>query len=127
MSTLQYHHTDEMTLLQLPRGSLDFAISFDVFVHFEPRPIYWYLRQIQSLLKLGGVGILHYATVLSPLGWRQFEMDLVHSMKGRAGFSSFGAMCPPLMEKFLGVLGLTVISSDVGIIPRDAIAVFRKD
>jgi SAM-dependent methyltransferase len=126
ISTLQYYHTDGMTLPQLPEESLDFVISFDVFVHFEPRLIYWYLRQIQSLLKPGGVGVLHYATVLSPLGWRQFEMDLVHNVKGRAGFSSFGVMCPPLMEKFLNMLGLTVISSDVGLIPRDAIAVFRK-
>jgi hypothetical protein len=35
-------------------------------------------------------------------------------------------MCPQLMEQFLKALDLEVVSSDVGIIPRDAIAVFRK-
>lgn len=125
-STLHFYHTDGMTLPPLPPESLDFVISFDVFVHFEPRLIYWYLRQIQSLLKPDGVGVLHYATVLSPLGWQQFEMDLGHNVKGRAGFATFGVMCPSLMEKFLDVLGLTIVSSNVGLIPRDAIAVFRK-
>jgi hypothetical protein len=35
-------------------------------------------------------------------------------------------MCPQLMERFLKALDLQIISSDVGFIPRDAIAVFRK-
>jgi hypothetical protein len=35
-------------------------------------------------------------------------------------------MCPQLMEHFLKALDLQVISSDVGFIPRDAIAVFRR-
>jgi SAM-dependent methyltransferase len=115
-----------MTLPPLAHSSLDFVASFDVFVHFEPRLVYWYLRQIAPLMKPGGIGLIHYASVISPIGWRQFEADLEGNVKQRTSFCAFGTMCPQLMEHFLKALDLRVISSDVGFIPRDAIAVFRK-
>jgi SAM-dependent methyltransferase len=124
--SLRTYATDGMTLPPLAPGSVDFVASFDVFVHFEPRLVYWYLRQIAPLLKPGGVGIIHYASVLSPIGWRQFENDLEGNVKHRASYCAFGVMCPQLMEHFLKALDLEVLSSDVGFIPRDAIAVFRK-
>jgi SAM-dependent methyltransferase len=123
---LRTYVTDGMTLPPLARESLDFAASFDVFVHFEPRLVYWYLRQIKPLLKPGGIGLIHYASVISPIGWRQFEADLEGNVKQRTSFCAFGVMCPQLMEHFLKALDLQVVSSDVGCIPRDAIAVFRK-
>jgi SAM-dependent methyltransferase len=126
VDSLRTYQTDGMTLPPLRPSSLDYVVSFDVFVHFEPRLIYWYLRQIKSLLKPGGVGLLHYASVLSPIGWRQFEAFLERNVRQRTSFQAFGVMCPQLMEKFLKVLDLQVISSDVGFIPRDAIAVFKQ-
>jgi SAM-dependent methyltransferase len=123
---LRTYVTDGMTLPPLAEGSLDFVASFDVFVHFEPRLVYWYLRQIASRLKPGGIGLIHYASVISAIGWRQFEADLESNVKQRASFYAFGTMCPQLMEHFLKALDLQVISSDVGFIPRDAIAVFRR-
>ncbi len=125
-NSLRTYQTDGMTLPPLTSGSLDFVVSFDVFVHFEARLVYWYLRQIKSLLKPGGVGLIHYASVLSPVGWRQFEADLERNVRQRVSFCSFGAMCPQMMEQFLKALDLQVISLDVGFIPRDAIAVFRN-
>jgi len=126
VSNLHYYHTDGMTLPTLPPKSLDYVISFDVFVHFEPRLVYWYLRQIAHLLKPGGTGIVHYANVLPPIGWQQFEIDLEKNLQRRANFAAFGVMCPQLMARFLEACQLEVISVDLGLIPRDAIAVFRK-
>jgi len=123
---LSCHHTDSMTLPPLEEGSLDFIIAFDVFVHFEPRLIYWYLRQAERLLKIGGVGVIHYANMLTPLGWRQFELDLSSNLQQRTGYAAFGVMCPEMMSRFLEGLGLQPIVSDAEIIPRDAVAVFRK-
>ena len=123
---LRTYVTDGMTLPPLADGSLDFVASFDVFVHFEPRLVHWYLRQIARLLKPGGIGLIHYASVISPIGWRQFEADLEGNVKQRTSFCAFGTMCPQLMEHFLKALDLHVFSSDVGFIPRDAIAVFCK-
>ena len=123
---LRTYVTDGMTLPPLAQGSLAFVASFDVFVHFEPRLVYWYLRQMKPLLSSGGIGVIHYASVVSPIGWRQFEADLEANVRQRTSFCAFGTMCPQLMEQFLKALDLEVVSSDGGIIPRDAIAVFRK-
>lgn len=125
-SALRYYHTDGYTLPALSPASLDYAIALDVFVHFEPRLIYWYLRQIAALLKPGGIGILHYANLLSPIGWQQFELDLAANFQARQGFAAFGAMCPPIMAQFLTQLNLEIVSVDIGLFPRDAVAVFRR-
>ena len=126
VDSLRFYQTDGMTLPALRPSSLDYVASFDVFVHFEPRLIYWYLRQIKTLLRPGGIGLIHYPTVLSPIGWRQFEADLEGNVRQRVSFCAFGVMCPQLMEQFLKALDLQIISSDVGFIPRDAVAVFRN-
>jgi len=123
---LRYHHTNGVKLPELQSGSLDYVIAFDVFVHFEPRLLFGYLQQISNLLKPGGVGIIHYSNVMTPIGWQQFERDLESNMESRTWFAALGVMCPQLMEIFLESLQLEVVSTDIGIIPRDAIAVFRK-
>lgn len=124
--SLRVYQTDGMTLPAVGPGTLDFVVSFDVFVHFEPRLVFWYLRQIRDLLRPGGVGVIHYSNVLTPIGWQQFEMDLERNVKQRTYFASFGIMCPELMDRFLRALDFKVHSSNLGIIPRDAIAIFRK-
>jgi len=123
---LHYYLTDGTTLPALPPASLDYVIAFDVFVHFEPRLVYWYLRQISSLLRPGGTGIIHYANILTPAGWQQFERHVEENLQQRAYFGAFGVMCPQLMGRFLEALSLEVITTDTGLIPRDAVAVFRK-
>jgi SAM-dependent methyltransferase len=125
-SNLRYYHIDGMTLPKLRPASLDYVIAFDVFVHFEPRMIYWYLRQVADLLAPGGTGIIHYANISTTNGWQQFMMDLESNLHRRVSFASFGVMCPQLMARFLATLKLEVIATDIGIVPRDAIAVFRK-
>jgi len=126
VTTLRYHLADGMTLPPLRPAGLDYVVAFDVFVHFEPRLIYWYLRQIGHLLRPGGVGIIHYANVLTREGWEQFEADLEGNVSGRRRFEAFGVMCPPLMERFLKMQAFDVIAADVAVIPRDAVAVFKK-
>jgi len=123
---LRFYHSDGMTLPPLPNASLDYAIAFDVFVHFEPRLVFWYLQQIATLLKPGGIGIIHYANLLTEGGWRLFERHLQSNVKQRTAFAAFGTMCPELMTRFLTALGLDIVSSDIELIPRDAVAVFRK-
>jgi SAM-dependent methyltransferase len=123
---LRVHHIDGRRLPPLDESSLDFIVAFDVFVHFEPRLVYWYLRQIAALLNDGGVAIIHYANVLAPIGWRQFLRDLEPNLQGRSNFAAFGVMCPALMGRFLTSLPVEVVSLDTQVIPRDAVTVFRK-
>ena len=124
-SRLHMHRIDGKTLPPLAASSLDFVFAFDVFVHFEPRLVYWYLRQAVPLLKPGGVGIIHYSNALTAIGWRHFLKDLEVNVEGRRHFAAFGVMCPALMERFLASLDLEVVTLDVGLIPRDAVTVFR--
>ena len=124
--SLTYHFTDGMNLPGLAAESLDYVLAFDVFVHFEPRLVFWYLRQIAGLLKPGGTGIIHYANLTSPIGWRQFEADLEMNVRQRAHFASFGTMSPEIMQTFLSSLGLEIVTTDTRLIPRDAVAVFKK-
>lgn len=126
VANVRYHHTDGVSLPQLQPGSLDYVIAFDVFVHFEPRLLFGYLRQISNLLKPGGTGIIHYSNVMTPIGWEQFGRDLEQNLESRTYFATLGVMCPQLMERFVKSLQMEMISSDIGIIPRDAVAIFRK-
>jgi SAM-dependent methyltransferase len=123
---LRFYQTDGLTLPALAPASLDYVIAFDVFVHFEPRLVFWYLRQIQRLLRAGGAGIIHYANVLTPSGWGMFADSLDRNVKGRTSFGAFGTMCPEMMGAFLRALHLEIVSTDTRTIPRDAVAVFRK-
>jgi SAM-dependent methyltransferase len=123
---LIYHHGDGATLPPLPINSLDYVIAFDVFVHFEPRLILWYLKQIVPLLKTGGVGIIHYANALTEGGWKEITKFLHRNYAGRTGSSVFGVMCPQLMERILQTLSVQTIEVDAKVIPRDSIAVFRR-
>lgn len=125
-SKLRYHRTDGKSLPRLPPGSLDFVLSFDVFVHFEPRLIFWYLRQVQSLLRPGGVGIIHHGSLLTKGGWKQFQFDLERNLEQRSSYAAFGVMCPSIMEQFLHELGFEIVALDPDIIPRDIVAVFRN-
>lgn len=125
-SRLRYHHTDGSSLPALPANSLDYVAAFDVFVHFEPRLVYWYLKQIASVLKPGGVGIVHYSNMLTPLGGKQFLSDVEANLHKRAAYYAFGVMTPELMGRFIEFAGLEAVTTDTGIIPRDAVAVFRK-
>lgn len=121
-----YHLSDGMTLPPLGAGSLDYVAAFDVFVHFEPRLVYWYVQQVARLLKPNGIGIIHYANLLTPLGGKQFLGDVERNVRRREAYFSFGVMTPELMGRFLEFTGMTPVSTDIGIIPRDAVAVFRK-
>lgn len=121
-----YHHTDGATLPAIGPASCDYAISLDVFVHIEPRLIYWYLKQIVALLRPGGVGIIHYSNVTTERGWHKFEHDLERNLRVRVEAAAFAIMCPQIMGQFLATLDVEVVSLDLDIIPRDAVAVFRR-
>ncbi len=123
---LRYHVNDGKSLPDLGENSLDYVFSFDVFVHFEPRLIYWYVQQMARLLKPGGVGVLHYANVTTPIGWQQFAGEVEPNLSGRVSCGNFGVMCPQLMEQFVQSAGLVLVTADTRAIPRDAVAVFRK-
>jgi SAM-dependent methyltransferase len=122
-AALAFHHTDGRTLPPLPGGSLDFCVAFDVFVHFEPRLVFWYLRQIRALLRPGGTAIIHYANVTTPAGLRQFLCEVEGNLDRRRDYSAFGVMSPDLMAALAAASGFEPVSLDLGLMPRDAVAI----
>jgi SAM-dependent methyltransferase len=124
--TLRIHHTDGRTLPALAPGSLDFVASLDVFVHFDPQLVFWYLRQLTGLLAPGGVGVIHYANTLTQGGFEEFVTALEPRLRGERPLGAFGVLTPELMMRFAEALGLELVCADTGALPRDAVAVFRS-
>jgi ubiquinone/menaquinone biosynthesis C-methylase UbiE len=71
-----YVPTDGRSLTGVPDASIDFAWSYDVFVHIGPRDIAGYLQDLARVLKPGGEAMIHHAgrrDALLPLdGMRQW-------------------------------------------------------
>lgn len=56
---LTLHHDETATLAEIPDGSVDLALSFDVFVHLHPDVVHQYLTSFKRVLKPGGRIALH--------------------------------------------------------------------
>ena len=52
---------DGQSLSMLPEGSIDFAFSFDSFVHTKRDVVEAYLREFQRTLRPGGKGFIHHS------------------------------------------------------------------
>lgn len=60
-TNIDYVLTDGATLPGVADDSLDFAWSFDAFVHIAPLDIASYLSEIARVLKPGGRAVIHHA------------------------------------------------------------------
>jgi ubiquinone/menaquinone biosynthesis C-methylase UbiE len=58
---ISYHLTDGCSLAFLPDASVDFAWSFDAFVHMDPEVVQGYLRELGRVLAPGGRAVIHHA------------------------------------------------------------------
>jgi SAM-dependent methyltransferase len=107
-------------------GSLDAAISFDAFVHFEPWEIFRYLEIIHTLLRNGGIGIIHFSDTETPIGFELFRAQVPSVVQEGVHFATFSVMSKGIMRKFLTQLGFEIVSISNDALPRDAVAVFRR-
>jgi hypothetical protein len=118
--------TDRTHIGGVAAASLDVAVSFDAFVHMEPWEIFRYLEIIQTLLRPGGVGLVHFADVETPTGFELFRSQVPAVVRAGFDFATFSVMSKGIMAKFLNELGLEIVTITNDIIPRDAVAVFRR-
>jgi cyclopropane fatty-acyl-phospholipid synthase-like methyltransferase len=84
-------------------SSVDFAFTFDVFVHLEPEGIGAYLREIERVLKPGAVAVVHYGNVR-----KRFARD-------NPGFSR---MTRRRMDALIGQTRLSVLDHDSTLLPH---------
>lgn len=59
--TISYHLTDGYSLAFLAPSSVDFAWSFDAFVHMDPGVVRGYLGELGRVLAPGGRAVIHHA------------------------------------------------------------------
>jgi SAM-dependent methyltransferase len=118
--------TDGTHIAGIPSGSLDAAVTFDAFVHLEPWEIFRYLEIARTLLREGGIGIVHFSDVETPIGFRLFQSQVPGVIEKGVDFATFSVMSKSIMRRFLEELGFEIITITNEIIPRDAVAVFRR-
>jgi SAM-dependent methyltransferase len=58
---IRFHLTDDCSLGFLDDGSVDFAWSFDAFVHMEEPVIQGYVTELGRVLASGGRAVIHHA------------------------------------------------------------------
>ena len=119
--------TDGTHIGGIPTGSLDAAVSFDAFVHMEPWEVFRYLEIIHTLLREGGVGIVHFSDVETAIGFRLFRSQVPSVVKTGIDCATFSVMSKGIMERFLKELGFDIVTITNDVIPRDAVAVFRRN
>jgi len=118
--------TDGTNVDGVEPASLDAAISFDTFVHLEPWDIFRYLEITHGLLRTGGIGIIHFSDVETPIGFKLFCAQVPAVVHGGLDCGTFSVMSKSIMREFLLKLGFEVVSISNSAFPRDAVAVFRK-
>jgi SAM-dependent methyltransferase len=118
--------TDGTDIAGIPSGSLDAAVTFDAFVHLEPWEIFRYLEIARTLLRDGGIGIVHFSDVETAIGFRLFQSQVPGVVERGVDFATFSVMSKSIMQRFLEELGFEILTITNEIIPRDAVAVFRR-
>ena len=112
--TLASHNNVRLTLLTSPElpdeltGCMDFAYSFDVFVHLDLHTMWPYFREIHKVLKPGGHAFLHTTNLTAPGGWERFERQKEYAVSGHF------FVCPQTVETLAVNAGLSVVrKSDI--------------
>jgi SAM-dependent methyltransferase len=76
---IAYHVNDGKSLAMIPDRSVDFAFSFDSFVHAEADVLKAYALELGRTLKPNGVAFLHH----SNMGAYRFQAALAEMVPGR--------------------------------------------
>ena len=68
-SNISFHKLDGFTLKDFTEQSIDYVYSHDVFVQLSSLQVYPYLREIERVLKEGGIGLVSFYNFVD-----QFEL-----------------------------------------------------
>lgn len=130
-----YVPTDGHSLTQVPDASIDFAWSYDCFVHIGPQDTAGYLRDLQRVLRPGGEATIHHAgrrdAVLILDGirqWGPFALKLYNRMSLGEWTTTDGWRSAMSRERFAHLArqaGLEVVRQQQEFGPGNAFAVRR--
>jgi len=114
LHNIQYKIVSDNLLSFLDNGSVDFAWSYDVFVHINANDMAIYIRSLKRVLKPGAYCVIHHAG--------EYKDDIIREQGLRSWMSS---------EFFADIAhaeGLRVIKQDFGIChyPGDVLTVLQN-
>lgn len=75
-------HTGNSRMPQIPTTSVDFAMSWDVFVHMNIEQIYGFLQEFSRILKPGGKAMIDYLSIVNPHALERFKKDMADAYGG---------------------------------------------
>jgi ubiquinone/menaquinone biosynthesis C-methylase UbiE len=117
---VSYHLTDACSLRFLSDSSIDFAWSFDAFVHMDPEVVHGYLDELGRVLAPRGHAVLHHADrpdwslKLSPIARRMGRPGrvlqravILHRLRDDGYRSDVSAR---MVARWASAAGLTVLS-----------------
>ena len=102
-----YLTSDNRLIPPLEEYSIDFAYSFDVMVHLEPRIIFRYMQELRKVLKPGSFYFLHVATMETRAGWDHFMESVRRGITNRT-LGSFEYLERGTIERFAHSLGFQI-------------------
>ncbi len=102
-TNIQFNLLNSPSLPEEFTNSIDFAYSFDVFVHLDIHTIWRYFKEIYRVLKPGGHAFLHTSNLASPGGWAHF------STQNEYNVSHHYFICPQMVEILADRAGFLIV------------------
>jgi hypothetical protein len=74
----------------------------------------------------GGLGIVHFSDIETSIGFELFRSQVPAVVRRGVDFATFSVMSKSIMARFLNELGFEIVVITNDVVPRDAVAVFRR-
>ena len=101
-------HSGNSRMPQIPDASVDFAMSWDVFVHMNIEQIYGFLQEFSRILRPGGKAMIDHLCIMNADAVKWFKKDMVHAYDGtEVRKSIFGYHHPETIRILAEDLGFT--------------------
>jgi SAM-dependent methyltransferase len=126
LDNVSYVLTDGRGLQCLRAGTVDFAFSYDVFVHLDQEDMFLYLEDLNRVLRPGGRAVLSFANLLDPLGLKQFKAEAARHRTGHRAAGRLNFLTPELVRGLVEAAGLGVGSLHLAANNRDLIAILER-
>jgi SAM-dependent methyltransferase len=114
--------------LDLPAGSFDFVLSYDVFLHLEAEEVFRYFAGANRVLRPGGVFTVHTSTFETRWGLHSFLLQ-IRDQRPRIGSRYGGRMYPltdRIMRRFAEHSGFAAVDAETHSPSKDLLYAFRK-